>query len=315
MSIRNRTTLIGLAVMMTACGGGGGGLLGLDCLLCGIKPPPATITVTVNAGQDQTVIAEDTVVLSGGVNASQGCLADYKWTQTSGPPVSIWFFYHPGTAEIATPLVNVSTRLTFSLSGTCNNGTTDTDAVTIHVQPTSVAALCVNAPLFATSYVWAANGCVTDPTDIAGDSRVATAYRQGEVEPNDSMQSASPLTFPAPVASERLATDVAGSVKSGGGSPWDAEDFFIFTPTYSGVYDIYLCNDPLVCTRGTVTNRWVLTLSDQNFDPIAGTSRGNIVELALHLRLEAGVSYYVGVDTFISPSEWNYNLTIISDGS
>jgi hypothetical protein len=312
MRARNRTTLTGLAIMMAACGSGGVGL-DLGCLFCFDQQPPATITV--NAGQDQTVITEDTVVLSSSDNASQGCYADYTWTQTSGPPVSIRSFSPHRTAEIATPFVDMNTPLTFSFSGTCNNGATDTDAVTIHVQPTSVAALCVNAPLFATSYVWTANGCVTDPTDIAGDSRVATVYRQGEVEPNDSMQSASSLTFPAPVATERLATDVAGSVKSGGDLPWDPDDFFIFTPTMSGVYDIYLCNDPRVCIRGTVTDRWVLTLSDQNFDPIAGTSRGSIVEQVLHLRLEAGVSYYVGVDTFVSPSELNYNLTIISDGS
>ena len=156
---------------------------------------------------------------------------------------------------------------------------------------------------------------MTDPTDIAGDTRFATVYRQGEVEPNDSIQSASPLTFPAQVATELLATDVAGSVESGSGSSWDGTDFFIFTPTKSGPYDIYLCNDPLVCTRGTVTNGWALTLSDQNFDPIAGTNRGSIVEQALHLRLNAGLSYYVGVDTFSHPSNLNYNLTIISDGS
>jgi hypothetical protein len=254
MSIRNRTTLIGLAMMIAACGDGGGGILGLDCLLCDIKPPSATITV--NAGQDQTVIAEDTVVLSSSVNASQNCFADYKWSQTSGPPVSIWSYYPHRTAEVETPLVEMNTRLTFSLTGTCNNGATDTDAVTIHVQPTTVAALCANAPLFATSYVWAASGCVTDPADIAGDSRVATIYRQAEVEPNDSMQSASPLTFPVQIA----------------------------------------------------------TLIDQNFSIIAGTSRGSIVEQVLHLRLEAGVPYYVGVETFVTPSEWDYNLTIIRDG-
>lgn len=30
---------------------------------------------------------------------------------------------------------------------------------------------------------------------------------------------------------------------------------------------------------------------------------------------QRGVAYYVGVDTFVSPSEWHYNLTIIGDGS
>lgn len=313
MSTRNQMIMIGLATLLAGCGGGGGNILDFDCLFCGLESPPATIAV--NAGQDQIVIAEDTVLLSSSNNASQGCLADYAWVQTSGPPASVWSIYPHRTAEVATPFVDVNTSLTFSFTGTCNNGATDTDWVTIYVQPTSVAALCVNAPLFATSYVWTTNGCVTYPTNIAGDSRVATVYRQGEVEPNDSMQSASSLTFPTPMATERLATDVAGSVKSGGSLPWDGEDFFIFTPPRSGDYDIYLCNDPLVCIRGTVTDRWVLTLSDQNFDPIAGTPRNRIVEQVLRLRLEAGVPYYVGVETFVSPSEWDYNLTIISDGS
>jgi len=308
-------TLIGLALLIVACGSGdGGGIINLpECMFCFPAPPPASITV--NAGQDRTVIAEDMVSLSSTNNASQGCYADYSWTQTSGPTASMWSFYPHRTVEIATPPVNANTALTFRFSGTCNNGAKDSDTVTVHVQPTSVAALCVNAPPFVTSYVWTANGCVTDPTDIAGDSRVATVYRQIEVELNDSLQSANSLTFPAPVATERLATDVAGSLSSGASSPWDSEDAFIFTPPKSGDYDVYLCNDPLICTRGTVSNKWVLTLSDQNADFIAETSRGRIAEQVLHLRLEAGVPYYVKIGTFIIPSELNYNLTIISDSN
>lgn len=308
---RYRAVPVGLLIIMTACSGGTG--IDLGCPFCSDQPPA---TITVDAGQDRTAITGDMVVLSGTDNASDGCFATYTWTQSAGPAVQFFWAPHPHqTAEVETPLVDVEAALTFTFTGTCANGATDADAVTIQVQPTSATALCVTAPLFATSYAWSDNGCVTDPTDIAGDSRVATVYRQSEVEPNNSMQSASALTFPAPLANERVATDIAGSVRSGGDLPWDGEDFFIFTPMRSGVYNIYLCNDPLVCMRGTVTERWFLTLSDQNFRPMAGTTRGSIVEQTLQLSLEAGVSYYIGVETFVSPSEWDYNLTIISEGT
>lgn len=306
-----RAVPVGLLIFIAACSDTS--VFDLGCLFCSDQPPA---TITVDAGQDRTAITGDMVVLSGTDSASAGCAATYAWRQSSGPAVQFFWAPHPHqTAEFETPLVDVETALTFTFTGTCGNGATDADAVTVQVQPTSAAALCVTAPLFATSYVWSDNGCVIDPTDIAGDSRVATIYRQNEVEPNDSMQLANALTFPAPLANERVATDVAGSVKSGGDLPWDSEDFFIFTPMRSGVYDIYLCNDPLVCTRGTVTERWFLTLSDQNFRPMAGTTRGSIVEQTLQLSLEAGVSYYIGVETFVVPSEWDYNLTIISDGT
>ena len=314
MSTRFRTILIGVAGLMAACGGGNGSPpLDLDCLFCDFGQQPATIFI--DAGDDQVVIAEDMVRFASSDYPSAGCHARYSWTQVGGPKADIWAPYPHRSAVITTPMVYTDTMVTFRFTGTCSNGVSKSDDVTVRVQPTSVAALCESAPLYSTSYAWTTNGCVTDPADIAGDTRVATIYRESEVEPNDAPQSASPLSFPSPIAGEPVAANALGSVKAGGDLPRDAIDFFIFTPVRSGAYEIYLCNDPLVCTRGTVTEKWTLIVTDQNLDEIASTPRGKIVEQALRLQLEAGVPYYVGIDTFVSPSELNYNLTIFSDGN
>jgi hypothetical protein len=181
------------------------------------------------------------------------------------------------------------------------------------VEPTSASALCLQAPLFAISYAWTNNGCTTDSTDIAGDSRIATVYRQGEAEPNDSLQSANPLTFPTRAATERIATDIAGSIS---GVDNDNDDFFVFTPPETGIYEVYLCNDPLVCVRGTKTEKWFLSLSDQNFEVIAGTIGGALQEQAVSLELQAGLPYYVGIHVWdASTTSWEYNLTILSDNN
>ena len=95
----------------------------------------------------------------------------------------------------------------------------------------------------------------------------------------------------------------------------DNDDFFIFTPPETGIYEIFLCNDPLVCIRGTVTEKWFLSLSDQNLDVIAGTIGSVIEEQVLAVQLEAGVPYYVGIHVWdAATTSWDYNLTILSEG-
>jgi hypothetical protein len=127
------------------------------------------------------------------------------------------------------------------------------------------------------------------------------------------MQLANPLTFPMPVGTERTATDVAGFV-SGDGN--DLDDFFVFTPPEAGIYEVYLCNDPLVCIRGTVTNEWFLSLSDQNLDVFASTIGGDLEEQVLNVQLEAGLPYYVGIHVGdAATTSWDYNLTILSGGN
>jgi hypothetical protein len=112
MSIRNQTTLIGLAIMMAACGSGGVGL-DLGCLFCF---PVAPITFTVDAGPDQTVKAGDTVALVGSADHSQSVLV-YRWTQIDGPAVEIPSagFAH---ASFVAPFVEGTASLSFRFTAT-----------------------------------------------------------------------------------------------------------------------------------------------------------------------------------------------------
>ena len=307
---KNTVSLI-IGLLLTACGGGGSEGLVPDCMFCFPAAPPAT--VTVDAGPDRSVTGGDTVELAGSAVHSRNWTLDRSWSQLTGPPVTIFgsgFVY----AEFVAPPVSDVTALTFRFTATTI--TVDIpkisgyDDVTIYVEPTSASALCLQAPMFAISYAWSNNGCTTDSADIAGDSRIATVYRQGEAEPNDSSQMANPLTFPLPVADERVATDVDGLV-SGVGSDYD--DFFVFTPSETGLYAIYLCNDPLICTRGTATKDWFLSLSDQDFVAIAGTNGGKVESQRLTVELQAGLPYYVGVHVWhVASRPFEYNLTVIS---
>lgn len=105
-----------------------------------------------------------------------------------------------------------------------------------------------------------------------------------EAEPNDAVDSADSLIFPARVAAEKIAADIAGSVSGIEGAVSDFDDFFIFSPPEPDTYVIYLCNEPLVCKCGTVTDRSVLALRDTTLESMS------------LMRL------------------WSYNLTISSSG-
>lgn len=307
MTHSNILTGLVTAFLLNACGGGGPHV---DCIGCFPSVPP--VTLSVDAGPDQTVIEGDSVKLEGRATAALNCYVDFEWSQTSGPNVQIYGSRNPNIIFV-TPPVTDGSPLIFQLKATCRDGSADFDSVTVFVEPTSVSALCFQAPMFATTYAWTNSGCTTDSADIAGDSRIATIYRQGEAEPNDSFQSANSLSFPTRLATERVAIDLAGFVSGMEGPISDFEDFFIFAPPQTGTYDIFLCNDPLVCTRGTVSDRWVLELRDQNFDPFASTHRNEVKELKLRVSLEAGLPYYLWIHVFdASSSTWDYNLTIFS---
>jgi hypothetical protein len=254
------------------------------------------------------VVDGDTVDFSGWVAGGSESKWTPKWQQLSGPSVD--FSVTPfAYVRFVAPSVSTTTTLTFRF--TIKKSSKEySDDVTVVVEPTSASALCLQAPLYLTSYAWTHSACTTESADIAGDTRVATLYRQSEVEPNDSRLSANPLVFPNQVATEPLAADVEGSIHVAGG---DSKDIFIFTPPSSGDYYVYLCNDPLACVRATRSENWYLELYDQDFNIVANTRPGILTEQKLMLWLEAGVPYYVGVFGGNDAIDyWQYNLTIIA---
>ncbi|HEX6396755.1 MAG TPA: PKD domain-containing protein, partial [Steroidobacteraceae bacterium] len=111
--------VLALTMILAACGGGGGG---------GKKETPNRAPVS-NAGADQSANKAAAVTLDGSASTdADGNALSYRWTQTSGPPVSL----SSGTASKPTfTAPATSGTLVFSL--VVNDGRTDSTADTVQV--------------------------------------------------------------------------------------------------------------------------------------------------------------------------------------
>ncbi|MEO6185171.1 MAG: PKD domain-containing protein [Steroidobacteraceae bacterium] len=126
---------IAALLLLTACGGGGGS--------SPVTPPApaANIAPTADAGANQVVTAGTVVTLNGTASVdSDGTIAGYAWTQTSGPTVTLT---NASTAQpsFTAPQVSTPASLTFSLVVTDNRGATSSAAT---------AGVAVNPPPLAT---------------------------------------------------------------------------------------------------------------------------------------------------------------------
>ena len=92
---------------------------------------------TANAGPDLTVNEEQVVALNGFGSDSDGSVASYLWTQTSGPAVSLTNA-NTANASFTAPRVFADTVFGFQLSVTDNEGavTSDTTQVTVQLVDT-----------------------------------------------------------------------------------------------------------------------------------------------------------------------------------
>lgn len=277
----------------------------------GANPPG---TLTVDAGPGRAAVDGDSVYLNGNAVHSKNKLLTYQWSQVSGPPVTLTTLADTGAklrhaTFIAPPVRNISV-LEFRFRVTSpNDGLVRDDYVVITVEPASAYAICLYAPLFVTSYAWSNGTCKTNSTDILAGSRTATIYRQSEIEPNDTAQLATPLTFPMPVEDERIGTDVAGSISGG----INVLDHFVFTVPKTDTYSVYLCTDPVACTRNTVTADWTFYLLDQDFTVLQHPHYNWSNDVTT--KLDAGLPYYIEVHGTMSANvpPRDYNLTILSE--
>jgi hypothetical protein len=110
-----------------------GGATGTDTVNVTVNDvPAANQPPTANAGPDQTVSERAQVTLSGSGADSDGTIASYSWTQTSGTSVAL-----SGTssanASFTAPSVTNTTVLTFRLTVTDNLGASANDTVNINV--------------------------------------------------------------------------------------------------------------------------------------------------------------------------------------
>lgn len=87
---------------------------------------PNNVAPTANAGSDQSVVAGNTVTLTGSGSDSDGTIVSYAWTQASGPTVTL---SGSGASRTFTPAVPGS--YVFSLLVTDDDGSTGSDSVMV----------------------------------------------------------------------------------------------------------------------------------------------------------------------------------------
>ncbi len=94
------------------------------------------VAPVVNAGNDQSVNEQSSISLSGSASDSDGSIASYNWQQVNGTPVSI-SDASLASASFTSPVVLTGSIevLVFELMATDNQGATNTDYVTVVVNP------------------------------------------------------------------------------------------------------------------------------------------------------------------------------------
>ena len=111
-------------------------------------PAPAA-TLTVNAGDDQTIVWPGRATLTGKATANDSSVISYKWTQVSGPAI----LYFLNSNEAATQAVGlVAGTYVLQLAATGSTGLTAADRMTVTVlaatastSTTTAVTLTVNA--------------------------------------------------------------------------------------------------------------------------------------------------------------------------
>jgi len=116
-----------MAISLSACGGGGSANNNGAQVVSVQNVMPVAM-----AGDDQSVFEASTVSLAGSATDSDGTIASYAWTQTSGPTVTLTND-NQATATFTAPSVSNSEELEFSLTVTDNQNGTSTDTVIITV--------------------------------------------------------------------------------------------------------------------------------------------------------------------------------------
>ena len=138
-------------------------------------------------------------------------------------------------------------------------------------------------------------------TNSIGPHSVALGYAISEYEPNTLLDNANPL----------LMNDAAIAVVGDLALSHDATDNFVFTPNYSGDYQVYLCAQS--CDQALESETLNLMILDQSQTTIAATSLGPVSEKTLTIRLNAGVAYYTEVSTIAALDRYQLAIIKIDD--
>lgn len=100
---------------------------------------------TVNAGTDQVVDEDVKVNLQGAASDTDGTIASYLWEQTAGPTVAI-VNENQANANFIAPATTDQDTLEFTLTVTDNEGSTQTDTMSVAVFDINTPDLAVHFP-------------------------------------------------------------------------------------------------------------------------------------------------------------------------
>jgi len=147
---------------------------------------------------------------------------------------------------------------------------------------------------------------VTSTSDDAGSGALATGSSTSsslaavsEYEPNNILNNANIVNLPAGMQLE-------GSVRSSD----DASDFFVFTPSRTGMHTILLCGDS--CDAAIEDDAAYVMIYDQNQTTIASTPVATIASQQITAELTAGFAYYIEVNGYNAVAfDYDYRLAVI----
>lgn len=128
--------------------------------------PPVNRPPVANAGPDQTVFTNRTVSLSGSGTDPEGRPVTYRWTQTSGPAVTL------SNAAAASPtFTSPATAATLTFALVVNDGTQNSTADAVTVTVTAPVNLALGRPADASS-----TASFTTPPARAVDGSAQTSW-------------------------------------------------------------------------------------------------------------------------------------------
>ena len=210
----------------------------------GNQPP------TVNAGSNQTVTAGTAVNLSGIAQDSDGSISTLQWQQTSGPGVALSSTTAQSTSFVA-PALNTTTRLTFTLTATDNQGAVTSDTVDVEVTAVNQSPV-VNAGIDQT--VTSAAAVTLTGTASDTDGTVSAVSWVQTAGPAVILSNAASLTttFAAPtVATPTRLTFELTATDDTGTSTTDAVDIQVTLPNQNPTVNAGV--DQSVAAGATVT--------------------------------------------------------------
>ena len=138
-----------------------------DTLIVTINPNSAP---SANAGDPQSVISGDSVSLDGSESSDPDGSITYSWTQTAGDSVGL------PNSSIVDPTFSTTGivgDLTFELTVTDQGNLSDTDSVTVSVNPQISSSITIDSPPFDSDVI---EGKITITSTVIGLSNPTVTY-------------------------------------------------------------------------------------------------------------------------------------------